>query len=92
MFARFSGVLNDVEDQLTSIPFDPRRWEVDGRLYPPQHDSARGVPGHPHVVRYRSRMHNTFIGRNGAIEVRTIDGTVQFHKAGADGRTVWELD
>jgi hypothetical protein len=89
---RFSNILNDVEDQWTSIPYEPRNWEADGRLYPPQRDSARVVPGHPRVVRYRSRMHNMFIGRNGGIEVRAIDGTVQFQKAGADGRTVWELD
>jgi hypothetical protein len=90
--ARFSNILNDVEDQLASIPFDPRNWLTDGRLYPPQPDSARAVPGHPGVVRYRSRGHNTFIGGNGAIEIWTVDGTVQFQKAGADGRTIWELE
>lgn len=91
VLARFSRILNDVEDQLTSLPFNPWSWRTDGRLYPPQRDSARAVPGHRQVVRYRSRMHNTYIAGNGAIEIQTLDGSVQFQKAGADGRTVWEL-
>jgi hypothetical protein len=90
--AQFSSILNEVEDELTAIPYDPENWQADGRLYPPQPDSARSVPGHPLVVRYRSRMHNTFIGANGSIEVQGIDGSVHFQKSGADGRSVWHLD
>lgn len=90
--AQFSNVLNEVEDELTSIPYDPENWLVDGRLYPPQPDSARSMPGRPLVVRYRSRRHNTFVGANGSIEVRGINGRVHFQKQGADGRSVWQLD
>jgi hypothetical protein len=92
VLAQFSNILIEVEDELTSIPYDPENWLVDGRLYPPQPDSARSVPGHPLVVRYRSRKHNTFVGANGSIEVQGIDGRVHFQKRGADGRSVWQLD
>jgi hypothetical protein len=91
VLAQFSNILNRVEDELTSIPYDPENWLVDGRLYPPQADSARPVPGHPLAVRYRSRKHNTFVGANGSIEVQGIDGCVHFRKRGADGRSVWQL-
>lgn len=92
VLAQLSNILNEVEDELTSIPFDPESWFVDGRLYPPQPDSARPVPGHPLVVRYRSRKHNTFVGANGSIEVQGMDGRVHFQKRGADGRGVWQID
>lgn len=92
VLAQFAEILNEVEDELTSIPYDPASWLVDGRLYPPQPDSARSVPGHPRLVRYRSRKHNTFVGANGSIEVQGIDRRVHFQKRGADGRSVWQLD
>lgn len=92
VLAQFATILNQVEDELTSIPYDPENWFVDGRLYPPQTDSARPVAGHPLVVRYRNRKHNTFVGANGSMEVQGIDGYVHFQKPGADGRSVWQLD
>jgi hypothetical protein len=48
--------------------------------------------GHPHVTRYRSIKHNTYIGDNGALEIRPIpeeNDAALFSKAGADGRGVW---
>lgn len=92
VLAQFATILDQVEDELTSIPYDPENWLVDGRLYPPQPDSARPVPGYPLVVRYRSRKHNTFVGMNGSIEVQGLDGRMHFQKRGADGRSVWQLD
>jgi hypothetical protein len=83
--------LNAVEDDLTDIPADPDRWMTDGRMYPPQSDSRREVREHPNVVRYRSRAHNTFIGINGAIEIRDLMDGVLFRKAGADGKHVWKM-
>ncbi len=80
------NALNQVEDELTDVPFDPDEWLNDGRLYPPRADSARRVPGRPDVTRYRSLGHNTWIARNGAIRIVEIanDSTV-LDKPGADG-------
>lgn len=91
MLAQFSNVLNEVENELTTIPHNPSSWASDGRLYPPQRDSVRQVAGHPNVTRYRSVRHNTVIGVNGSIEVSGTDGKVEFRKAGVDGRYVWDL-
>jgi hypothetical protein len=80
-----------VEDELTGIPYDPDSWREDGRIYPPQRDNMRQVPGHPHVARFRSRKHSTYVGMNGSLEIVSLGGTVQIRKPGADGRHVWEL-
>lgn len=85
-------ILNRVEDEMTAIPYHPDHWQSDGRLYSPQDDSIRDVPGHPAVKRFRSRSHNTFIGENGSIEIRSIrPNAVQFSREGVDGRGEWEL-
>jgi hypothetical protein len=90
-YGQLCTILNEVEDLLTSIPFNPERWQTDGRMYPPQEDSIREVEGHPRVKRFRSRRHNTYIGANGAIEIRSApEAEVLFAKPGADGRGVWE--
>jgi hypothetical protein len=80
-----STTLNEVEDELTDIPYMPENSQSDGRMYPPQEDNARDVPGHDDVVRYRSRAHNTFIRANGAIEIRDLTQNVIFTKSGSDG-------
>jgi hypothetical protein len=94
-YAELCRLLNAVEDELTTIPFAPERWQTDGRLYPPQPDSMRDMAGWPQVVRFRSRRHNTFIGANGSIEIRAAshdwrDGEVLFTRPGADGKGVWD--
>ena len=84
-----ADILNEVEDEMTSIPYDPTFPLNDGRMYPPQPDSKRAVPGRTDVTRYRSKRHSTLIGENGAI--RIIDhgsGDVVFVKPGADGDTI----
>lgn len=84
--------LDQVEDELTTIPNngnDPVISRTDGRLYPPLDDMAR--PHSPSVTRYRNRGHNTYIGGNGSIEIKTLPGEIIFQKAGADGRKVSDL-
>lgn len=85
-------LLNAVEDEMTGIPHNPDRWQTDGRMYPPQLDNLRAVPGLPLVSRLRSLRHNTFIGANGSVEIRELPGdTILLSKPGRDGRGVWEL-
>jgi hypothetical protein len=81
-------IMNQVEDQMSGVPFDPENWRNDGRLYPPQPDSVRIIVDRPDLKRFRSKGHNTFIRSNGAIEIRTLDGYVEFAKLGADGKGV----
>jgi hypothetical protein len=87
--ALVDGTLNAVEDEYSGVPFNPANWKVDGRMYPPQDDRASDVEGHPGVIVYGSKRHNTFIAQNGAIEIQTLDGVVEFTKNGADGNGVW---
>jgi hypothetical protein len=80
-----SDMLNAVEDEFSDIPFDPNASPPDDRMYPPQEDNARAVPGRDDLVRYRSRGHNTHICSNGPIEIRELNGSIVFEKFGADG-------
>jgi hypothetical protein len=82
--------LNAVEDELTGIPYDPSRWRSDGRLYPPQEDNMLET-GRRQVGGFRSFRHRTFIGFNGAIEIRETSGRMVFSKPGADGKSVADL-
>lgn len=84
-----SQTLREVEDELTDIPYQPDSWQTDGRMYPPQEDQARDVPGREDVIRYRNRGHNTFIRNNGAIEIRVYaTDQIVFSKLGANGAGV----
>ena len=85
-----ADTLAEVEDELSGVPNSPENWRTDGRMYPPQDDSRREVPGSPTVTRYRSLWHNTYIAENGAIEIAAVGGGVLMSKAGADGRHVWD--
>lgn len=82
--------MNSVENDMTSIPYDPTKWQSDGRLYPPMLDNMRPVENHPKVRRFRSVAHNTFLGDNGAIQIQTLDKKIQLDKKGFDGKGVWE--
>ncbi|MBX3303000.1 MAG: hypothetical protein KF899_01180 [Parvibaculum sp.] len=87
-FALIENTLNQVEDAMTDIPFDPNPFPIDGRLYPPRPDSRRDVSGRSDVVRYRSRGHNTWIGENGAIHIRDLKNKVFLDKPGMNGKRV----
>jgi hypothetical protein len=89
-YRQLCDVLNAVEDEMTSIPFDLANWQTDGRLYPPQVDKLSILSGPPEVKKYRTRGHHILIGENGAIEIRThSSGRTVFSKPGGDGKTVY---
>jgi hypothetical protein len=81
--ALISNILNDVEDEMTGIPYAPEKWQEDGRMYPPQADSIHPAADRPGFIRLRSRAHNTFIGEDGAIEIFDLEGNVVVSKPGA---------
>jgi hypothetical protein len=88
-YDQLCSTLNDVENDMTSIPYDPGNWQNDGRMYPLQRDNLRPVPGRSDVHRLRSRGHNTFIGDNGAITIEDLSGKTLLSKPGADGTQIW---
>lgn len=87
-FALLRDTLKSVEDELTDIPYRPKLWQTDGRMYPPEEDSARSVEGRSDLIRYRNKGHNTIIRDNGAIAIQDLMGSVLFEKPGVDGRGV----
>jgi len=92
MRRQLDDILNQVEDELTGIPYDPAHWATDGRLYPVQDDNVHEVEGNPRVALLRARGSMIYIGDNGAIEIQdVVSGAVEFNKPGSDGRGVWEL-
>jgi hypothetical protein len=81
-FSLITDTLNQVENELTSIPYNPEAFGTDGRLYPPQLDSVRRVEGRKDMKRYRSKGHNTFISEDGSIEIKLMSGELVFEKKG----------
>jgi hypothetical protein len=85
-------IINGVENELTSAPYDPERWQTDGRIYPPTQEGMRSIKGRPEVRRYRHTSHDTLIGVNGSIEIRDRrSDRIIFSKAGTDQREVSDL-
>jgi hypothetical protein len=90
-FEMLADTLNCVENELSNIPYFPTQWMNDGRMYPPQVDNKR-ITANPKVDRYRNRLHNTYIGSNGAIKILAIEGNIVIvDKPGTDKRKVDNL-
>jgi hypothetical protein len=86
-YRQLGDILNAVEDEMTSTPYDLASWRTDGRLYPPQLDREMSVD-RPGVRQFRSVKHFTLIAVNGAIEIQEVSGQVVLSKAGSDGKHV----
>jgi hypothetical protein len=84
--ALVTEILNAVEDEMTSIPYNLSR--TNGRMYPPQNDSARMEGEAIGVTRYRSASHNTRIGEDGAIRIDEVKGKCVINKPGRSGKTI----
>lgn len=84
--ALIAQTLNQTEDKLTDIPYNPEAWSDDGRMYPPQQDSRR--THNAAIARYRSRGHNTFIANNGAIRIEAENQQILLDKPGSNGKKV----
>lgn len=89
-YTMLCGILDAVEDEFSGVAANPAAYQNDGRMYPPQPDSARSVEGREDMIRYRSRAHNTFIAPNGAIAIVTIGANNKTicSKPGADGKDI----
>ena len=96
-FALLAMTLDGVENEMSCAPNEPANWRTNGRLFPPQLDSARlqlrNSSGEAVAIPYRHNPpHRTVIGINGAMMIEnTATGVVLFDKAGKDGRLVGQL-
>jgi len=87
-----SSTLDQVEDELSSLPNEPERWMTLDRMFPPQSDRMSSVERCA-VKRFNNLRHITFIAANRAIEIRSKrrrNGTIEVHfsKAGSDGQSI----
>ena len=81
--------LNDVEDALSGVAFNPDYPLDDGRMYPPREDARRAVEGRPELRRYRSRRHNIYVSDDGALRIEEVRGrTCLLDKPGRNGRKI----
>lgn len=82
-------VLEEIEDQHSGVPNDPSSPMADERIWPPIARYHFAIDGRPDLDGYRQRGHDTILGANGAILIRTRrDARTILDKAGKDGRKV----
>jgi hypothetical protein len=86
-YSQICNILLRVEDAHSGIS-KGSGLIVDGRMYPPMSDSRRPVPKRPDLIRYRSRKHNTYLSRSGAILIVSIEGVTEFSKPGSDDKEI----
>lgn len=74
--------------------YDLSKSPQDGRMYPPQADNVRrhrNGAGEAIGTRRFSKLHNSFVGRDGAIRIALRNGgTVQLDKPGSNGKLFGE--
>ena len=81
--------LNAVEDEMSGVPHNPAAGLTDGRMYPVQDDNIRDVPGQPDIKRLRSKDHNIYVGKNGAIRIVQIStNEIALDKPGQDRQRI----
>jgi hypothetical protein len=90
--ALVNRVLDQVEDELSGIPYDPaavRQLVTDGRMYGPHASFASSWKDRHDITRFAHARHDTFIRDNGVILIRLRNPlTILLSKPGADGREV----
>lgn len=87
-FELLSRTLNQVEDDLSGVPYDPTHPRNDGRMYPPDDDAYRAVPGRADLHRYRSRQHNTYFSDSGALLIIDLKGHIVLDKPDLEMRSI----
>ena len=89
-------MLNEIENELSEIPYDPDEPGTDGRMYPPNAMFRYKLWERSGVQCYRQAGHATFVADNGAIEickrVGIILGQIIFEKPGRNDRKVSDYD
>ncbi len=84
-----TSVLEAIEDQHSGVPNDPSSPLADERIWPPIARYSFAIEGRDDLDGFRQKGHETIIGANGAILIRTrIKTTVILDKPGRDGRKV----
>jgi hypothetical protein len=84
-----ADTLNDVENQMSGVPFNPSYPLDDGRMYPPREDARREVEGRPDLLRYRTRNHNIYVSSEGALRIEEVRGrTCLLSKPDKNGRMI----
>jgi hypothetical protein len=84
-----TSILEAIEDEFSGVANDPASPFADDRIWPPIARYSFAIEGRADLDGYRQKGHETLIGANGAILIRTrIQTRVILDKPGRDGRKV----